>query len=81
MDGYITAVTVDTTAIQQQSWTQHNMTPPQDAGCSLSSVGLSVYAIGPSSWERFVEGAQAFVGSALSRLRSRSRYARFGECT
>lgn len=29
----------------------------RDAVCR--SVGLSAYAIGPSSWERFVEGAQA----------------------
>ena len=29
----------------------------RDAVCR--SVGLPAYAIGPSSWERFVEGAQA----------------------
>jgi hypothetical protein len=40
----------------------------RDAVCR--SVGLPAYAIGPSSWERFVEGAQA-----SSALHSRDQIA------
>jgi hypothetical protein len=51
----------------------------RDAVCR--SVGLPAYAIGPSSWERFVEGAQASSALHSHAFEIRSRYARLGECT
>jgi hypothetical protein len=80
--GYLTAVSTwtrdETPYTAQRIITQAQA---QDAGCSLSVCRLVGLRYRPILVGAFCRRSTGFVGSALSRLRSRSRYARLGECT
>jgi hypothetical protein len=74
---------VDMDAMKQHSPAQYIITQEQeqDAGCSLSVCRPAGLRYRPILVGAFCRRSTGFVGSALSRLRSRSRYARLGRCT